>query len=131
MSQSLRTRPIRIRSSTASKPRWARSTLSCGSVLVTCMNRDAFALPTQYTYGNAGRNLFSGPGFVNFDTSLSKTFPIHDRLAFEFRADAYNTFNHPTGLRLTETGLADDHVRQHHSTSTNMRIFEFMGRLSF
>ena len=55
---------------------------------MNCINRDAFALPAQYTYGNSARNPFYGPGLVNFDTALAKTFPIHDRpLAFQFRAD--------------------------------------------
>jgi hypothetical protein len=37
-------------------------------------------------------------GFYNdWDTSLSKSFPIHERLKVEFRADATNVFNHPSG----------------------------------
>ena len=67
---------------------------NCGAVLVACINSDAFALPVQYTYGNAGPNLFYGPGLINFDTSLAKSFRFRDRYDFQLRADAYNTFNH-------------------------------------
>ncbi len=77
----------------------------CGEVIVNCINRDAFALPAQYTYGNSARNPFYGPGLVNFDTALAKTFPIHDRMAFQLRADAYNTFNHVNWARPVVTGL--------------------------
>ena len=103
---------------------------SCGHVLVACVNSNAFALPSLYTYGNAGRNLFSGPGLVNFDTSLAKTFPIYDRLAFQFRADAYNTLNEvnwgpPNGNWSAATFGSIT------TTATNMRIYEFMGRLVF
>jgi hypothetical protein len=104
---------------------------NCGAVLVACINRDAFALPAQYTYGNSARNPFYGPGLVNFDTALAKTFPIHDRLAFQFRADAYNTFNHPNWGAPNGNWSATTTFGNITSTSTNMRILEFMGRLTF
>ena len=31
----------------------------------------AFALPAQYTFGNAPRNSVAGPGFVNMDFALA------------------------------------------------------------
>jgi hypothetical protein len=104
---------------------------TCGQTLVNCINSNAFALPAQYTYGNSARNPFYGPGVVNFDTSMAKTFPIYERLAFQFRADAYNTFNHvnwgpPSGNWSSAATFGNITT-----TSTNMRVFEFMGRLTF
>lgn len=55
----------------------------------------AFNTPAQYTYGNAGRNILFGPGRVNWDMSLFKSFAIHEETRFEFRAEAFNIFNHP------------------------------------
>ncbi|HWB31779.1 MAG TPA: TonB-dependent receptor [Acidobacteriaceae bacterium] len=104
---------------------------SCGDVLVNCINRDAFALPAQYTYGNSARNPFYGPGVVNFDTSLAKTFPIYERLAFQFRADAYNTFNHVNWGAPSGNWSSAATFGNITTTSTGMRIFEFMGRLTF
>jgi hypothetical protein len=103
---------------------------NCGNALVACVNRSAFAQPALYTYGNSARNPFYGPGLVNFDTSLAKTFPIREQVAFQFRVDAYNTFNHvnwgpPNG---NFTGSTFGNIT---TTSTNMRIFEFMGRFTF
>ena len=37
---------------------------------------DAFLLPAQFTYGNAGRNIFYGDRLVQFDMSLIKNFRL-------------------------------------------------------
>jgi Carboxypeptidase regulatory-like domain/TonB dependent receptor len=66
----------------------------CGEVLVACINAGAFAMPAPFTYGNAGRNLFHGPGSMNFDTSLAKNFRA-SRYTLQVRADVFNTFNRP------------------------------------
>jgi len=55
----------------------------------------AFATPASFTFGNAGRNILYGPGRVNFDFSLFKDFPVNDRVKVQFRAEAFNIFNHP------------------------------------
>ena len=62
----------------------------------------AFALPTGLTFGNAGRNFLRNPGRVNFDMALFKHFAIKESMAFEFRAEAFNVFNHTewSGFRL-------------------------------
>jgi len=40
------------------------------------------------------RNAFRGPGAYNLDVSLSKTFPIHEKVNFELRAEGFNVTNH-------------------------------------
>ena len=40
------------------------------------------------------RNQFYGPGAWSFDLAMSKSFPITERLKLEFRAEAFNIFNH-------------------------------------
>jgi hypothetical protein len=59
------------------------------------LNPAAFALPTGLTFGNAGRNSVRGPGRINFDMGLFKHFAIKENTALEFRAEAFNVFNHP------------------------------------
>lgn len=58
-------------------------------------NTAAFAQPAPYTFGNTGRNIIDGPGFNNFDLSLMKVFSITEQAKLQFRAEAFNLFNHP------------------------------------
>jgi len=55
----------------------------------------AWATPAQFTYGNGGRNILTGPGRVNFDFSLFKEFPISERYRLQFRSEFFNLFNTP------------------------------------
>jgi len=41
------------------------------------------------------RGMFIGPGFWNLDTSLAKRFRVTERVNMQFRAEAFNVFNHP------------------------------------
>jgi hypothetical protein len=59
------------------------------------INIGAFALATAGTFGNAGRNNLIAPPFKNLDVAVSRVFPIRDLLAIQFRAEAFNSFNHP------------------------------------
>jgi hypothetical protein len=61
-------------------------------------NPNAFALPTGLTFGNAGRDSLNNPGRVNFDMALFKHFAIKESTALEFRAEAFNVFNHAQWL---------------------------------
>jgi hypothetical protein len=46
-------------------------------------------------FGNAGRNSLNAPGYINVDFSLQKNIPINEARKLQFRAEAYNLFNHP------------------------------------
>jgi hypothetical protein len=57
----------------------------------------SFALPpaSSWGIGNTPPTLTYGPGFVNFDLSLYKEFPLGaEGRALQFRAETFNTFNH-------------------------------------
>jgi len=56
-------------------------------------NTSAFARPAPLKFGNAGRNLFRGPGLKNYDTALMKNFPLHEQKTLQFRAEFFNAFN--------------------------------------
>lgn len=45
-------------------------------------------------YGNFGRNVLSGPGLNNWDLAAFKRIKIHESHEVEFRAEAFNAFNH-------------------------------------
>ncbi len=44
--------------------------------------------------GNARRRFFSGPGMENLDATLSHEVHLTENRTFEFRAEAFNVFNH-------------------------------------
>ena len=58
-------------------------------------NPAAFSAPANGTWGNLGRYIANGPGMFEIDSSLQKRFKLTERLALNFRAAAYNLFNHP------------------------------------
>ena len=58
-------------------------------------NTAAFAFPAPGTFGNAGRNILDGPGYQTVNVSLLKNTVLSERLTLQFRAEAFNLFNHP------------------------------------
>ncbi len=60
-------------------------------------NTADFSQPAAFTLGNgpAYYNHLRGPGLDNTDFSLFKVFSPVERLKVEFRAEAFNIFNHP------------------------------------
>ncbi|MFZ0419836.1 MAG: carboxypeptidase regulatory-like domain-containing protein [Candidatus Sulfotelmatobacter sp.] len=56
--------------------------------------------PNYFTFeplgqvGNAMRRYFSGPGIYNFDLALLKDTKLTERMQVQFRAEAFNVFNH-------------------------------------
>ena len=59
------------------------------------LNKAAFVLPPLGTFGNAGRNILRAPGFEDIDFAISKTTTVKERVSLQFRAEAFNLFNHP------------------------------------
>ena len=55
---------------------------------------NAFIVPLNGTYGNAGRDILEGPGLTDVDLSLLKRIPIRERLNLQFRAEFFNILNH-------------------------------------
>ena len=57
-------------------------------------------------FGNAGRNILTAPGFEDIDFSIAKTTTIKERASLQFRAEAFNLFNHPNfGQPTNQLGL--------------------------
>ncbi len=61
------------------------------------INPAAFSQAPQFAFGNVGRVIsLRGPGQINFDVSLFKTFTIAERIKAQFRAESLNVSNTPT-----------------------------------
>jgi len=54
----------------------------------------AFSLPLSGTFGNVSRGSLTGPSLTTFDTSLFKKISINEKWNLQFRAEAFNVFNH-------------------------------------
>ena len=61
----------------------------------TYFDTSAFARVTDVRFGNVGRNTMRGPGVVNLDMGLFRTFKLTQLFEMQFRAEAFNVFNTP------------------------------------
>jgi hypothetical protein len=59
------------------------------------VNPNAFSFAPNGQTGNAPRNFVRGFGAWQMDLAVRRDFPIHERLKLQFRAEAFNIFNHP------------------------------------
>jgi outer membrane receptor protein involved in Fe transport len=57
-------------------------------------NTACFTQPLAGQFGNSGRDILRGPGINNWDMGIGKDFKFTERVAFQFRAEAFNVFNH-------------------------------------
>jgi len=57
-------------------------------------NTALFSLQSLGEPGNARRRFFSGPGIDNYDLALLKEVPLTESKSLQFRAEAFNVFNH-------------------------------------
>jgi Carboxypeptidase regulatory-like domain/TonB dependent receptor len=53
------------------------------------------APPNPGQFGNMGRNIIFGPGYVDWDFSVIKVFKIGDRARLEARGEFFDVLNHP------------------------------------
>ena len=45
-------------------------------------------------FGNSGVGILRGPGYVNLDLNVAKTFPIREQFNAQLRVELFNAFNH-------------------------------------
>ncbi len=81
-------------------------------------------------YGNAGRNILTGPGFRNFNLSLLKNLRLREGLKLQFRAEAFNVLNHPN-FQLPVFFLDRTDVGQVTATANEGRELQFALKLIF
>jgi hypothetical protein len=83
-------------------------------------------------YGNIGRNAFRSPPYLQFDSQISRLFPIHDTLTLDLRLEAFNVLNHPDFGSPT-AGLTSSTFGQIGGTASGnaARVFQGGIKLSF
>ena len=58
------------------------------------INTACFSQPLAGAFGTSGRNILRGPGINNWDLGLEKSFQFTERVRFQLRMEAFNSFNH-------------------------------------
>jgi hypothetical protein len=134
----------RIRPNLSGKPVYPKAKVAgSGYQYLSSAN---FSMPTpawqggaNMGFGNAGKDAVVGPGRTNFTTSLRKTFAFGERTNFEFRAEAFNLFNH-TQFNAFNNNLNYKLVSGVYTPASNFgfatgtqdpREFEFGGKFNF
>lgn len=81
---------------------WFTTTDSSGNLIVS--------QPTKGTFNNTpgSRNTLHQPGLQNWNLGLFKKFNVNESMNFQFRAEAFNAFNHPNwgGASFNPTNLS-------------------------
>jgi outer membrane receptor protein involved in Fe transport len=116
------------------------SNVAAGAQLVTSgandsklnnyINKSAWSKAPSGTVGDAGRNMFFGPGQANLDFSLFKYFPIHEQKKLEFRTEFFNLTNHPN-FGNPNTSMDSASFGQISTTTVNARIIQFALKMFF
>jgi hypothetical protein len=89
----------------------------------------AFSPVTGQQIGN--RDILRGPGFTNWDLALIKSFPLfRERYKLQFRAEAYNAFNHPN-FSLPNSNVNSTNFGVISTTSGAPRVLQFALRFDF
>jgi hypothetical protein len=68
--------------------------LAAGTLGVPLFNCAAYTQTQGLTFGDSGRNSLNNPRRTNFDMSIYKVFKPKENLNVQFRAEAFNVFNH-------------------------------------
>jgi hypothetical protein len=92
-------------------------------------------MPALGTFGNVQRGSLTGPGLVDFDTSLFKKFTINERWSLQFRTEAFNVLNQanfkePNAVIFQGTDYSSS-AGVITGTSTTSRQIQFALRLLF
>jgi hypothetical protein len=108
----------------------------------------AFAVAPPGSTG-MGRNTFEGPWYWDVDAAVAKSFHPTERVAINFRMEAFNAFNHANFRKLGSTSVGSTNILstnfgtaccQTQSTSTSTaivangeayRVVQFVAKVSF
>jgi hypothetical protein len=92
-------------------------------------NTAAFSQPLPGYFGNAAPGSIRGPGSINNDMAFYKDFKIYEHHTLEFRAEAFNIFNH-TNFSGVSTGIGGGGAGTI-TSALDPRVFEFALRYQF
>jgi hypothetical protein len=92
-------------------------------------NPDAYVETQGLTFGNSGRNSLNLPHRTQFDMSLYKTFKATEKVDVQFRAEAFNIFNH-TQFSSLNSSVGTDFVMRA-TGAHKQRVIQLALKLAF
>ena len=99
-------------------------------------NTAAFVPQTQMipgSYGNAGRNFINPPALFNTDLTLTREFPIRERLKMQLRGEFFNLLNEkhfliiPANTTVGSGKLRPNHQRESRPSDPGRREVDVVG----
>jgi hypothetical protein len=73
--------------------RIASGRLASGQSISHWFDTTAFVAPPQYTFGNSGTGILTGPGYFNVNLTLERHLVVRERYDIDLRGEAFNAFN--------------------------------------
>jgi hypothetical protein len=95
------------------------------------LNVAAFAYPAVGTFGNYRPRAVHGPGVEQADLALFKSFPLGGVRRFDFRAEFFNAFNHPSFANPSGDITAPGAFGKSTATTTDPREIQVAGKIYF
>lgn len=93
-------------------------------------NTAAFERVPAGTFGNAGRNLVRGPGFVTFDMTVQRKIAFTDRFAATLRWDVFNLFDR-ANFGNPNSDITNTNVNTITTLAGDPRVMQFSVRFQF
>ncbi len=109
--------------------RVAGSSVKGPKTVAEWFNTSAFVQAPYGYFGDAAPGSIPGPGVIDFDMAFYKDFRIREPLTLQFRAEAFNIFNH-TNFSGVSTALGAGNFGQV-TSALDPRKMEFALRLQF
>jgi hypothetical protein len=76
------------------------------------------------TYGNEGRNDINGPMAFQFDSQISRLFPVTEKANLDLRIEAFNVLNHPSFSNPGSSNPSSGAFGEITGTSIGARVFQ-------
>ena len=93
-------------------------------------NPAAFTQVASGTFGNAGRNILRGPGWVTFDMSVQRRVNFSSRVNATLRWDIFNMFNR-ANFGLPDSNIASATAGVISTLAGDPRVMQLSLRLGF
>jgi len=90
----------------------------------------AFTVPTPFRFGNSGNFILNGPGLINLDATISRSFAIREHIRLDFRTEIFNFLNEAQFLFPNGT-INQPTVGVISQTATSARQIQFALKLVF